>query len=375
MKPAVFVFSNASHYGGAEKSLELMLPALAETFTLTIFAEHKRHVGALTAMRLPGAGIVALPEGNRPAAWRQSIGVARERLAAQKPRLLLTNSNKGAMLAAVLQRIEPAAPPALVYIRDFLWKHRRFILRALRDFEVVVPSAAVTDHPGWRKLLAPHKTNVIANAATCPPEAALETDPGPTILCLANLARWKGIHHLIRAYARLSPRARQNKLVIAGAMNELEYYNLLQRLIAETGLGARIELNSFVDDVAPCYRNAAVVVIPSISQFGGPETFGRTVIEAWAHARPVVAFSTGGPKYLIRDGLDGYLVPEGNEALLARRIEALIENPALAARMGEQGRQRALHEFSVPHIAGQLKSKMLALAAPANHQKNDPALN
>jgi glycosyltransferase involved in cell wall biosynthesis len=106
--------------------------------------------------------------------------------------------------------------------------------------------------------------------------------------------------------------------------------------------------------VEAAYADCSLVAVPSISEHGGPESFGRTVIEAWAHAKPVVAFACGGPGYLIRDGVDGFLVPEKNVDLLAERIRTLAIEPARREAMGQAGLRRATSDFSVASVAGAL---------------------
>ncbi len=72
---------------------------------------------------------------------------------------------------------------------------------------------------------------------------------------------------------------------------------------------------------------------------------------------PVVATAVGGSPELVRDGVNGFLVPPGAPAALARAIEDLLANAQLRRRMGEKGRKIVEAEFGV----GQMRTSYDAL--------------
>ena len=71
------------------------------------------------------------------------------------------------------------------------------------------------------------------------------------------------------------------------------------------------------------------------------------VLEAMAHARPVVATPVGGTPEVVVDGETGLLVPPRNPAALADAIRRLLDDPDLAKRLGEAGRRRVEKLFSL----------------------------
>jgi len=71
-----------------------------------------------------------------------------------------------------------------------------------------------------------------------------------------------------------------------------------------------------------------------------------TVLEAMAHAKPVVATPVGGTAELVADGETGLLVPPRDPARLAEAISKLVADPELRGRLGRAGRERVEREFS-----------------------------
>ncbi len=94
------------------------------------------------------------------------------------------------------------------------------------------------------------------------------------------------------------------------------------------------------------YYHAADVYVSSSKH----ESFGKVLIEAMAAGLPVVATATTGSQEIIKDGLNGFLVPIGDSQALARKILYLLNNPAKAKEMGENGRQMVKERFDQQKI-------------------------
>jgi len=89
----------------------------------------------------------------------------------------------------------------------------------------------------------------------------------------------------------------------------------------------------------------------SLAEHGGPETFGRTIIEAWSYKKPVIAFSEGGPKYLISDNIDGLLIPEKDVQALASAMNKLVKDSVLRREMGKAGYEKVKNRFDSKIVA------------------------
>jgi glycosyltransferase involved in cell wall biosynthesis len=353
----VFVLSNASTYGGGERSLEAILPHLASRMPVQVFVENARHFEHVTRLAGPTLGVTQLAGGRGIRGLAGDLSVVYRQALASRPRAIVANANKAALVASLLRATTLWRVPVLFFVRDFQWRNRRAIFRLARAPRIVVPSPAVAEHAYWSDLLAGYPVDVIPNAV---PSAGVPVPcgDGRTILCLANFGRWKGIHLLIQAFARCAPHTHGMRLVVAGSPHDKAYFEECRELARENGVAELVTFAPFTDDPARLYQQCAMVVVASISKFGGPETFSRTVIEAWAHGRPVIAFNVGGPRYLIRDGVDGFLAEEGDLDGLAAKMTSIWSDPALGERLGAAGYSRAASEFSADAIADRVAAKI-----------------
>ncbi|MBI3636365.1 MAG: glycosyltransferase [Candidatus Rokubacteria bacterium] len=176
--------------------------------------------------------------------------------------------------------------------------------------------------------------------------AALGLDAGPLLLYVGRLAAIKGLDTLLDAVALLRRRGCAMRLVIAGG--ELDepldgHEAVLREQIARLGL---TEVVRFVgpqtqERLREYYVAADLAVLPSYY-----ESFGMVALEAMACATPVVASRVGGLTTTVRDGVTGFLVPEGDVVALANRLDAVVDDADLRWRIGREGvRWAAQHRW------------------------------
>lgn len=183
----LFVFSTASTYGGAERSVELLLPPLSRSFRLVVFTENAQHGQRVEHCAAQcNFSHVWLRGGKRPGDLIGNVLGVRAMANDAPPDLLVSNTNKGALLAGLLRRSLARPAPLGVWIRDFQWQFRRTILSLAAPDIVFVPTRAVLDHPTWHTLLSKRRVAVI------PSPVELSTQPtfqgeGKHLLCLAIL--------------------------------------------------------------------------------------------------------------------------------------------------------------------------------------------
>jgi glycosyltransferase involved in cell wall biosynthesis len=181
--------------------------------------------------------------------------------------------------------------------------------------------------------------------AVAPPHAT-PADRTPVIGTAAELTERKGLLPLVDAAARVLVRHPQVQFLIMGR-GHLE--KTLKQRIAENGVEQNVHLMGFVPDASERMAEWTIFVLPSLS-----DLFPRAILEAMAQGLPVVSTKVDGAREMVVDGETGLLVAPGDAPALADALIRLLDDPALARRMGEMGRQRIADVYNVDGIVQQL---------------------
>ena len=174
----------------------------------------------------------------------------------------------------------------------------------------------------------------------------LGLDDRPVLLWVGRIAPIKGLDTLLDTVARLREAGRDMRLLVVGGEADEPtngHETSLRRRIAALGLGESVRfVGPQPQSVLPLYYAAAdVTVLPSYY-----ESFGMVALEAMACGSPVIASRVGGLVTTVRDGVTGFLVPDGDVEALAERIETLVGDPELRWRLGREGvRWAAQHRW------------------------------
>ncbi|CCF83026.1 glycosyltransferase family 4 protein [Nitrolancea hollandica] len=190
--------------------------------------------------------------------------------------------------------------------------------------------------PSGQLLVVPPGRDVAPVVA--PPPEDLRQGRKVAFLCVGNWVERKGIHHLLDAFARLSPEAAT--LHLAGDDRvEPGYAARVRSRLADPDLAGRVVMHGRlpVSEVAGLYQAADAFVLPSIK-----EPYGTVYGEAMTFGLPVVGWRAGNLPYLAEHEREGLLVPPGDIEGLAGALERLAGDGALRRRLGEAGRARAL---------------------------------
>ncbi len=168
-----------------------------------------------------------------------------------------------------------------------------------------------------------------------PRENALRT-PGKMCILFAGIPEeWmKGFHVLREAGAMLWQRRQDFEVIVTG--NEAGRADPFIRYI---GWQSQEQLPRYL-------RACDILVMPTIAQ----EALGRTAVEAMASGRPVVASRIGGLPFTVLDGATGLLCEPGDARDLTRKLETLLDSPALRERLGQAGRTRFEENYTWPVI-------------------------
>jgi glycosyltransferase involved in cell wall biosynthesis len=154
----------------------------------------------------------------------------------------------------------------------------------------------------------------------------------PVVIFVGSLERYKNVEGLAAAWRVLAPRIPAARLIVVGRGSQTETVEALLRDFPD-----RVEHHPWLDpaDVSAAIDRATVLALPS-----WPEGLGRVVIEAFARGRAVVATDGGGIPDLVDNGVEGFLVRPFDSEALAERLAQVLEDPALAARLGAAAAER-----------------------------------
>ena len=162
------------------------------------------------------------------------------------------------------------------------------------------------------------------------------------VLLPGRLSRWKGLDVLIDAL-RWS-RTTGLLAAVAGPLESRGRFEAeLRHRAAALGVDGRIRFVGSCDDMPAALALADVVVNASTA----PEGFGRTVIEAQAMRRPVIAADHGGAAETVEHGVSGWRVQPGDPVALAAAIDRVLALPAgERASVGSQARRSVLARYT-----------------------------
>ncbi len=167
------------------------------------------------------------------------------------------------------------------------------------------------------------------------------------ILFAGRFVHYKGLFYLLEAFSALCKARPDVKLVLLGTgplMNDV------RGRVHLMGLDNRVMLVGSVseEDLPRFYVASDVVVVPSRSRSEG---FSISALQGMACGRPVIATRVGGVPFLVRNGETGLVVEPRSWEKLAEAISQVLEDAALTARMGREGRKRAENFFSWSRVA------------------------
>lgn len=348
----ILFMSNASGYGGSERTLEIIIKELSNTNNITVYAENEIHIKNLMDLNIK---VIKSEKSKNIYKFFKQILCIKKQIA--KADGVISNTNKAAfylsLISIFLKRTEK--DKFMIFVRDFQWKFCGFIFYMLKRSRFYVASPAVIDY------LAKYKTvpKIIPNPVAIPNVVHQYDDDLSSkvhsIVCPAMISRWKGIDFLIKAVAKVNKKC---DLYIIGKKVDNDYFLYLEKEAAKIKNGSCVHFVEYTAEISRFYTKADIIVNTSISKFGGPETFGRTIVEAWSFKKPVIAFSCGGPKFLIDNYKNGLLVEEENVDGLVDALNILLEDKFLASRFGEDGYEKVKNEFSADIIAKKILNEI-----------------
>ena len=166
----------------------------------------------------------------------------------------------------------------------------------------------------------------------------------------ARMGLAKGCDVSIKALRIIKERFPDVVLVLAGTKHIIDWAQSQQKdiaymvnLVKFLGLEDNVLIDAFpLVDMPKLYAASSVCVYPSSVS----EPFGLTMLEALSSAKPMVVTETGGMPEIIKDGINGYIIPVKDFESLASRIIQLLTSKDLRERLGYTGRQMVEQQYT-----------------------------
>jgi glycosyltransferase involved in cell wall biosynthesis len=354
----VLYLLNSSQIGGGNRSM-LTLWSFIRAHGVGVHAIAPADGPMVEACHEAGVEVSVVP--NDQPSWReplhliQSFGRWTSAIRTIKPALVHSNGFapwRSIALAAYVRRL-----PHICHVRfGESPAYLRWVFRGLPKPDVFIfASRALLDE--MREELdraCPHaRYEVVHNGVDLRQFVPAPRAPGPArVGIVANLLGVKGHEDFLHMASLLvSRRVDAHFWIIGGDIFSTGYEAELQQLARDLNVSGVTTFFGHRNDVPALTAQLDVLVGASHE-----EPFGRTLIEAMACSKPVVATRVGGIPEIVVDGVTGLLVPPGSPDALAAAVSSVLESPELAARLGSAGRLRVEQEFSGASHARRVRS-------------------
>ena len=158
----------------------------------------------------------------------------------------------------------------------------------------------------------------------------------------ARIEPLKGQKYLIEACGKLKNTIKNFHLLLVGDIADTAYLKECRDKAGELGIKDRVIFAGQLKDVRQILKATDIIVSPSLF-----EAFPRSIIEAMATGKPVIATNVGGCSEAFEDQISGLLVPAEDSDVLADKILMLAKNRKLREKIGSEARHRAEKKFEI----------------------------
>jgi len=185
-------------------------------------------------------------------------------------------------------------------------------------------------------------------------------EPGApfTVGFVGRLLYDKGIETLVLAQEILAKRGVQVRCLLAGTPDASNPATVPEKTLQRWREHENLTLMGYVEDIRKVWAHSHVAALPSRR-----EGLPKSLLEAAACGRPLVATDVPGCREIARPEVTGLLVPPDNPAALADAIERLMKDRALRLRLGAAARQIVVAEFSSASVGAQIVKLYARLSA------------
>jgi glycosyltransferase involved in cell wall biosynthesis len=190
--------------------------------------------------------------------------------------------------------------------------------------------------------------------------APLPAQPPLKVAVVARMLWSKGIDVAVEAVRAARAKGGAIELSLYGAPDPSNPKAIPESTLKAWSAEPGMTWHGVTQDVAAVWRDHHVACLPS----RGGEGLPRTLLEAAACGRAIATTDVPGCRTLVRDGVEGRLVPSGDPVSLAEALLTLSTQPDVVARMGEAARARVLDGFTERDVMDSVKRLYGSMLAP-----------
>jgi len=253
--------------------------------------------------------------------------------------------------------------------------HRRRMLRFRKRFIYGCATHLVTNsqaalEDSCRTFGIPREKCKVWRNSLADPARSLELRAGANredvLVCAGRFDRTKGQDVLIDAIGLCGGELSSTVIEFLGSGPTLD---LVRHKVSQQGLWKHCAFRGTVshEEVLRRMSCAKLTVVPSRA-----EAFGLVNIESMSMGTPVIASRVDGIQEIVRDGIDGYLVPPDDPAALAEKLVALLQNPTLRQEMGQSARSRFTTVYEQSKVVSSLADWLEKITPPLSRSPERP---
>ncbi len=241
-----------------------------------------------------------------------------------------------------------ASQPVLLYanMQDVPWKNewksRRMRCRFIAMTAGIARDLAAAGIPAKRIACVPNGVEI--------PDETAEPGRHADVLYVGNFTQgpgFKGFDVLLQAWGLAHRQEPGAKLHFCGGGDVRPW----QAYASELGCGESVMFDGKTDDIGAAHRRSGLFVLPS-----RVEGLSNALLEAMASGLPAVVSDIPGNTAVVRNGVEGIVVPVGDAEALADALLKLYRSPDLRAQMGRMARTRAQEAFAMEKVAERLEA-------------------
>lgn len=356
----IFVAESSTAVGGQELAVILHAEGLVKRgHTLRLILEPDSPIARMALAKQLPVTLMTMRKSRYPSA----ILSLRALLARHRPDILQVNSSRDSWIGAVASRLL-LPRPQLLRIRHISAPLNRNLMtrllyRHLFDMVVVTGGEKTKRELVERDGLAADRVAAFPigldvdyfRPAASDPDLRMElgVPEGHLLVGLVSYLRsYKGHEYFIEAARIIASKRDDVTFVIVGEGPEEQS---IRAMIGQLRLERRIRMLGFRDDLLNVFRSLDVFAIPSIEG----DTIPQVLMQALAVGIPVVSTTVGSIPDVVIEGETGFVVPPRDAGALAEQIAVLLDDPALRARMGAQGRSLVERSYSLERMLDRLE--------------------